>query len=127
MEDLNYCGYTILVAEDEETNFEYIRSVYKVTGLTLLRAKTGMEAIELCKEHPEIRLIIMDGMMPVMNGYNATREIRNFRKNLPVILLTAYVSQSSIRDAVTSGCNDYLAKPIGNEELLTMLKKWLIV
>ncbi|MEI6173987.1 MAG: response regulator [Bacteroidota bacterium] len=127
MEQLNFSGCTILVAEDEETNFEYIWSVFKATGLTMLRARTGIEAVELCKEHPEIRLIIMDGMMPVLNGYNATREIRNFRTNLPIILLTAYVSQSSIRDAVTSGCNDYLAKPIGHEELLTMLKKWLIV
>jgi CheY-like chemotaxis protein len=72
-------------------------------------------------------MIIMDGMMPLKTGYDATREIRNFRPELPIILLTAHVSQGSIRDAVLSGCNDYLAKPIGPKELLTVLKKWLVV
>jgi CheY-like chemotaxis protein len=70
---------------------------------------------------------MMDGMMSQMTGYDATREIRKFRPDVPIIMLTAYVSQASIRDAVMSGCNDYMAKPIGPEELLTMLQKWLVL
>lgn len=121
-----YDGATILIAEDDDTNFEYIVQTYKGKGLTILRAKNGEEAIVQTLEHPEIRLILMDGMMPVMTGYNATREIRKYRPDLPVVVLTAYVSHESIRDAVTSGCNDYLAKPIGPEELLVVLKKWMM-
>jgi CheY-like chemotaxis protein len=127
MEQLNYSGYTILIAEDDDTNFEYILRIYRETGLTILRAKNGKEAIDCSRDNPDIRLIFMDGMMPVMTGYDATREIRVFRPTLPIVILTAYVSQTSIRDAVISGCNDYLAKPIGRDELLTMLKKWLVI
>jgi CheY-like chemotaxis protein len=127
MESINYTGSTILVAEDNETYYEYVRQVFLNTGLTLLHAINGQEAIDLCRDHPEIRMILMDGLMPVMNGYDATREIRKIRPALPIVLLTAYVSQISIRDAVASGCTDYLAKPIGREELLTVLKKWMVV
>lgn len=127
MENLNYTGYTILIAEDNESNYEYLRQTFKPTGLTILHASNGKDAIESCLTHPEIKLILMDGMMPVMTGYDATREIRKFRPELPIVVLTAYVSQTSIRDAVASGCTDYLAKPIGKEELLSVLKKWLVV
>ncbi len=121
-----YTGATILIAEDDDTNFEYIVQTYKSTGLVILRAKNGEEAVIMCADHPEIRMILMDGMMPVMTGYDATREIRKQRPDLPVVVLTAYVSHESIRDAVTSGCNDYLAKPIDPEELLVVLKKWMM-
>ncbi len=127
MEKVKLPGYTILVAEDDDTNFEYIIQTLQTTELTILHAVNGQEAIDFCYKHPEIRLILMDGIMPVKTGYDATREIRIFRPNLPVIILTAYISQESIRDAVMSGCNDYLAKPIGPEELHAVLKKWLVV
>ena len=127
MENLDYSGYTILIAEDNDSNFEYLRQTFKPTGLTILHAPNGKDAIDCCQAHPEIRLILMDGMMPVMTGYDATREIRKFRPELPVVVLTAYVSQTSIREAVASGCTDYLAKPIGKEELLAVLKKWLVI
>ncbi len=126
MEELKFTGQTILVAEDDDTNFDYITQTYRSTGLNILRAENGEEAVDRCKTDPEIRMVIMDGMMPLKTGYDATREIRKFRPGLPIILLTAYVSQDSIRNAVTSGCNDYLAKPIGPEELLSVLKKWLV-
>ncbi|MEI7982728.1 MAG: response regulator [Bacteroidota bacterium] len=127
MEIINLTGLTILVAEDETRNFEYIKQTYRDTGLTILHAGTEQEAIECCRDHPEIRLILMDGMMPVMTGYDATMEIRKFRPELPVVILTACISPTSIRDAVASSCNDYLAKPIGPEELRAVLKKWLVI
>jgi len=126
MADINYIGETILIAEDDDTNFEYIVQTYKNTGLVILRAANGEEAVSMCAGHPEIRMVLMDGMMPVMTGYDATRAIRKQRPDLPVVVLTAYVSHKSIRDAVMSGCNDYLAKPIGPEELLMVLKKWMM-
>ena len=123
----SYTGYTILIAEDNVSNFDYIKNTFRTTGLTILHAANGKEAVDYCLAHPEIRLVLMDGMMPEMTGYEATIEIRKFRTELPIVLLTAYVSQPSIRDAVISGCTDYLAKPIGTDELLTVLKKWIVV
>ena len=124
---MQYNGYTILVAEDYKPNFEYIRNTFRHTGLTILHAVNGQEAIDCCRDHPEISVILMAGRMPVMTGYDATIEIRKFQTEVPIVVLTAYVSSTSIREAVLSGCTDYLAKPIGTEEQLTVLKKWLVV
>ena len=124
MEKMNFLGFTLLIAEDDLSNFEYLKSTFRDTGITILHAVSGDQAVKLAEEHPEIGLIFMDGMMPVMTGYDAARLIRKFRPELPIVILTAYVSQDSIRDAVMSGCNDYLAKPIGHEELMVTLKKW---
>jgi len=126
METNNYQGLAILVAEDDEFNFEYIRKVLRETGLTILRAVNGEETVQQCRDHPEIRMILMDGMMPKMTGYQAATIIHGFRPELPIVILTAYVSTDSIREAVVSGCNDYLAKPIGPEELQSIVKKWLV-
>jgi len=125
-EQLSYPDHTILIAEDDEANFQYFQQTAKAAGIKIVRAENGLEAIKQCENHPEIRLILMDGMMPVMTGYEATRTIRKIRPDLPIVILTAYVSKDSIRDAVLSGCNDYLAKPIGTEELRMILKKWLV-
>ena len=116
----------MLVAEDNQENYEYLWHSLKNTGLEILMAVNGIEAVAQCREHPEISLILMDGMMPEMTGYQATVEIKKFRPELPIIILTAYVDQTSIRDAVRSGCNDYLAKPIGPEELFAAVNKWLL-
>jgi CheY-like chemotaxis protein len=127
MDQPTFSDYTILIAEDDDSNFEYIQQTFRSTGLTILHAANGLDAVTICKTHPEIKLVLMDGMMPVMTGYEASREIRKTRPGLPIVILTAYVSQDSIREAVMGGCNDYIAKPIGPEELLSLLKKWLAV
>lgn len=80
----------------------------------------------MVRENPAIELILMDGMMPEMTGYEAAVEIKKMRSDLPIVILTAFVDHSSIREAVMSGCNDYLAKPIGVEELKAALSKWLV-
>jgi len=126
MEELEYAEHTIMIAEDDDLNYDLFYASLRKTGVKILRAQNGEQAINLCREHPEIELIIMDGMMPLMTGFDATRQIRLFRPELPIILLTAYVSSASIHSAVESGCNDYLSKPINQETLKTTLRKWLI-
>jgi CheY-like chemotaxis protein len=126
MEEPLYTGHTILIAEDDVLNYNLFHASLRNTGVTILHAENGQQAIDFCREHPEIDLIIMDGMMPGMNGFDATRQIRMFRPDLPIVLLTAYVSSASIHSAVESGCNDYLSKPINQETLTTTLRKWLI-
>ena len=126
METISFQSHSILVAEDNDDNFEYIWHTLKNTGVNILRAKDGREAVSIVKENPAIDLILMDGMMPEMTGYEAAIEIKQMRSDLPIVILTAFVDHSSIREAVMSGCNDYLAKPIGVEELKATLSKWLV-
>ncbi len=125
MDLANTRGLTILIAEDDDYNHQYLVKTFEKHGLNILRATNGKEAVTICRQRDDIRMILMDGMMPEMTGYDAAREIRKFRPDIPIVVLTAYVSTESIREAVLSGCNDYLAKPIGPEELNAILAKWL--
>lgn len=125
MNELDLSKYTLLIAEDNESNFNYFRLSLKKTGINIIRALNGQEAVELCEQNPQINIVFMDGMMPSLNGYDATPLIHQFRPDLPVILITAFVSPASMHDAISNGCNDYLAKPIGPEAVLSTLTKWL--
>jgi CheY-like chemotaxis protein len=119
-------GFTLLIAEDNEENFHYLRIACERIGFKVIRAKTGADAIRICDENSNICLILMDGLMPEMTGYEAAGKIRKNHPGLPIILLTAFVSQASIFNAIASGCNDYMAKPIGVKELYMAIKKWVV-
>jgi CheY-like chemotaxis protein len=125
MENFNFKGRTLLIAEDNDDNFDYFYLTCKRTGVSVFRAKNGIEAVALCRDHPEIQMVIMDGMMPGMTGFDATKEIKNFRPELPIIMITAYVNPASMHAAISGGVNDFLAKPIGSDELMIILDKWL--
>jgi CheY-like chemotaxis protein len=122
---IDLTGRTILIAEDDEPTYLYFDTVLRTTGAGILWAKDGHKVVEMCQKEANISLIIMDGMMPGMSGYQAIREIRTFLSKVPIILVTAYVSSASIQEAISSGCSDYLGKPLGNEELIAILTKWL--
>jgi len=113
----NWQGKTILIAEDLEFNYKLFVAILKKTGINTIHAINGKEAIIKFKEHPEIELILMDIRMPVMDGLEATRQIRQFNKTIPIIAQTAYSDEFDREKAITAGCNDYLFKPI-NVELL---------
>ncbi|HDR52156.1 MAG TPA: hybrid sensor histidine kinase/response regulator, partial [Mariniphaga anaerophila] len=115
----------VLVAEDEESNYLYVEVVLKLAGCDYLLAKNGAEAVAFCKQHPGITLVLMDIKMPVMNGLEATRLIREFRPNLPIIATTAYAQTGDKHRFLAAGCDDYLAKPIGKERLLALLQKYM--
>ncbi|MEI8005903.1 MAG: response regulator [Bacteroidota bacterium] len=121
----DFTGFTILIAEDNLQNAEYVQITLDKTGAVILSATNGEEAVELCSGHPEINLVLMDAMMPKMNGFDAARQIRKFNTSVPIIVLTAYVSTTTIHETVDAKCNDFLAKPIGPEELFMIIKKWL--
>jgi len=121
----DFTGSTILIAEDLLPNAEYLQITLMKTGAVILIAGNGEEAAALCREHPEISLVLMDAMMPKMNGFDAARQMREFNTTVPVIVLTAYVSTAAIRETVEAKCNDFLAKPIGPEELFVVITKWL--
>src|ERR1035437_4346037 len=108
---------TILIAEDIDLNFLYLKGLFQLTGATVLRAQNGKEAVDQCLSDSKIDIVLMDIQMPIMNGYEATRRIKKFRKDIPVIAQTAYVQSEDRAHAVAAGCDDFIAKPIYSEEL----------
>jgi PAS domain S-box-containing protein len=108
----NIRSITILVAEDEENNFRYIQVLLKQLGFKVIRAKNGFEAVELIQSLPDIGLVLMDIKMPVMDGVTATKQIKQFRPDIPVIAQTAYALEEEIEKFKNEGFDDYLTKPI---------------
>ncbi|NOQ27193.1 MAG: transporter substrate-binding domain-containing protein [Bacteroidales bacterium] len=116
---------TILIAEDEDSNYKYLELVLSNKGLKTLRAENGFEAIEICQGNKNIDLILMDIKMPDMNGLEATKRIKKFNPNIPIIIQTAYAMQNDEKESSAVGCDDYLSKPIKKEILISVLEKWL--
>ena len=113
---------TLVVAEDVDSNFLLMNTVlgkkYK-----LIRARDGREAVDMYKEnHPD--LIFMDIKMPYMDGLEATRLIRGYSKDIPIIALTAFAFESDRERAIEAGCNDYLTKPVSQEAIEKILDKY---
>lgn len=114
----------LLVAEDEESNFRYIKEILKNTEIVVLHAMNGKEAVDMCKENPRINVVLMDIKMPEMDGYEATRLIRQFRPGLTIIAQTAYALVNEKNLAIDAGCDDYISKPFKREHLLSMINKY---
>jgi len=115
----------ILIAEDEEFADLYLTKVLKDYYKKALHAKTGIEAVDICRNNPDIDLILMDIKMPEMSGYDATRKIREFNKNVIIIAQTAYALTGDREKAINSGCNDYISKPIEKDKLKEIIGKHL--
>jgi len=118
-------GKTILIVEDVPENIELIATMLKNTGARTLSALNGQMAIEACLADDTIDLVLMDIQMPVINGYDATREIKKTSPGLVVIALTAYAFDKDKNKCFEAGCNDFLAKPIRKNELMDKLDHFL--
>jgi len=90
----------------------------------VLHSETGVEAIETCKNNPDLDLVLMDIKMPDMNGYEATRQIRQFNNDVVIIAQTAFGLSGDREKAITAGCNDYITKPINKDQLLSLIQKY---
>jgi CheY-like chemotaxis protein/nitrogen-specific signal transduction histidine kinase len=113
----------ILIAEDEDSNYELVRIVL-AKRYRLLRAHNGIEAVTLCEdEHPD--MILMDIRMPDMNGLDATRIIKEVNHEIPIVALSAYAFDENIREAKAAGCDEFLAKPFRVEDLLDTVGKYV--
>lgn len=114
---------TILIAEDTDSNYLLLSIILRKTFL-LKRALNGQEAVNLFQiEKPD--LILMDMKMPIMDGLDATREIRKTDPDIPIIVLTANAFDCDRQKSVEAGCTDYMAKPIIATELMAMINKYL--
>lgn len=114
----------VLITEDDETSELLISIIIEDHCREILKARTGMDAIEVCQNHSDLNLILMDVQMPVLNGYEATRQIRRFNKDVIIIAQTAFGLSGDRERALEAGCNDYISKPIDKDELMALIRKY---
>jgi CheY-like chemotaxis protein len=115
-------GKTILIAEDEEMNFTLLNEIFKKKGMTIVKAVTGTEAVDQFLKHKDtIDIILMDIKMPEKNGYDATREIKAVKKDVPVIAQTAYAMSGEKDLSTEAGCDAYITKPVIIKELIDLV------
>ncbi|HRT34349.1 MAG TPA: ATP-binding protein, partial [Bacteroidales bacterium] len=115
----------ILVAEDEETNALYIKTVLKTSDYELIFAHDGMEAVEIFRKNPDIKIVLMDLRMPHMDGFEATKKIREIDENVVIIAQTAFAFTEDKITVLENGFNDYIPKPIRKDELTEIIRKHL--
>ncbi len=118
-------GKRILIAEDDESGYMYLYTLLTREKFTVLKATNGADAVKRCMELPPPDLVLMDIEMPVMNGFDATREIKKSNPQIPVIAQTAFALQGDREKALEAGCDDYISKPIKKDKLLSMINKYL--
>ena len=121
----NWKGRTLLIAEDDENSFKYLKGILQQTHTDILHAVNGKEALEAIKLSDNIDLILMDIQMPQLDGYTATKEIKKIRPELPVIAQTAYAMDGDKEKSILSGCDDYITKPIEPLKLLDKISQFL--
>ena len=115
----------ILIAEDVESNFLYLKAVLSKLNANVFWAKNGVEVLDICEKEKEMDLVLMDLQMPEMNGYEATQILKKKYPHLPVIAQTAFAMSDDREKALDAGCDDYLAKPIKSKDLLNITEKYL--
>jgi len=116
---------TILIAEDDETSFNLLKIFLKNMDYDILRAKTGQEAVDICEMRNDVNFIFMDVKLPELNGFEATKLIKQFHPNIKIVALTAYAFKDDKINAMNSGCDDYLAKPVDKAVILECLDKYI--
>ncbi|GJJ03336.1 hypothetical protein RugamoR64_38740 [Duganella rhizosphaerae] len=119
-------GKTVLIVDDDMRNIFSLTSLLTEKGMLVLEAENGLEALRRLDEHPAISVVLMDIMMPEMDGYQAMRRIRADRRfgALPIIAMTAKVMLGDQQKCLEAGASDYLAKPIDTDKLMSLLRVW---
>jgi CheY-like chemotaxis protein len=125
--DEDLVGKTVLLVDDDARNIFALASVLERRGMKVLTANTGSEALDLLSRTPEFAIVLMDIMMPEMDGYQTMAKIRENPKyrRLPIIALTAKAMKGDREKCLEAGASDYLAKPVNTEQLLASLRMWL--
>ncbi len=121
----DWSSKTFLIAEDSILNYTYLEALFQKTKVNILWAKDGKEAVDLCRENKKIDLVLMDIKMPVLSGLEAIVEIKKFRKELPIIVQTAYAMPEDREKSLAAGGDEHLTKPINPDELFATINKFL--
>ncbi|MBE9467474.1 MAG: response regulator [Bacteroidetes bacterium] len=114
----------ILIVEDDDSSNLYLATVLKKINAKILIATNGSEAIEISRSNPDLDLILMDVKMPIINGYEATRQIRKFNKSVVIIAQTAYGLAGDDKKSIKAGCNSYIKKPILKDKLFSLINQY---
>ena len=123
--DLNWQDKTILIAEDEKMNYRLLKDILSPTKAKIISVQNGEHALDICKSNRKIDMVLMDIQMPIMNGYDATRLIKDFDKEIIIIAQTAYSHAEEKGKSIAAGCDDYISKPIDPKTLLYKMNKYL--
>lgn len=113
----------ILIAEDDPASFELFRFILEAYQHHLIHLQNGQEVVDACRKHPDTDLILMDIKMPVMDGHEATRQIRTFNREVAIIAQTAHALPGDEEKALAAGCDGYITKPIRKKLLLDLIRK----
>ncbi len=115
----------ILVAEDDEVSFIFLTKLLAGKNLKFIHARNGKEAVDFCQSNPKISLVMMDIKMPVMDGYEATRIIKSFRPDLPIIAVTAFAFAEDRDKALAAGCDEYISKPLNRNKIIELISRFI--
>ncbi len=117
----------VLIAEDDPINTFLLESMLHRSNAKVSHVENGVMAVDFCKNNPDVSLVLMDIKMPVMDGFEATRLIKSFRKNLPVIAVTAYAMPGHKELALGAGCDDYMSKPFTSSMLMNLVRSYIAI
>jgi PAS domain S-box-containing protein len=112
----------LMIVDDNDISLDYLGIICAMFCKETIKARTGAEAVEKLRDNPDVNLILMDMKMPVMDGYEATRQIRQFNKEVIIIAQTAFTLVGDKEKAMEAGCNDYIAKPLNKEKLEALIQ-----
>ncbi len=127
MADAVFEGKKVLIVDDDVRNVFALTSVFERRGMEVVFAENGREGIEALKANPDVSLVLMDIMMPEMDGYEATRAMREMPdfQRLPIVALTAKAMKGDREKSIASGASDYITKPVDVDQLLSLMRVWL--
>jgi HAMP domain-containing protein/signal transduction histidine kinase/DNA-binding response OmpR family regulator len=125
--DAVFQGKKVLVVDDDVRNVFALASALETRGMEVLFAENGRDGIDTLRENPDVDLVLMDVMMPEMDGYEATRRVRGMPEfeHLPIVALTAKAMKGDREKSIASGASDYIAKPVDTDRLLSLMRAWL--
>jgi len=121
-------GKHVMVVDSDVRNVFALASALERHGIDVLFAENGVDALEILRANSDVDLVLMDVMMPEMDGYQATQEIRAMPEfeNLPIVALTAKAMRGDRERSIASGASDYIAKPVDVDQLLSLMRAWLL-
>ncbi|HET8690857.1 MAG TPA: response regulator, partial [Steroidobacteraceae bacterium] len=120
-------GRKVLVVDDDIRNIYALTGALEQHGMIVINAENGKDGIEMLKKHPDTDVVLMDIMMPELDGYDTMRVIRGLEefRDLPIIAITAKAMKDDRRKCIEAGASDYIAKPVNTNQLLSLVRLWL--
>lgn len=115
----------ILIVEDEYSNYYLLKKIVESEGASTMWVNNGQDAVNYCSKNEDIDLVLMDLKLPLMNGLDATRRIKELHPSKPVIAVTAYAMKSDRNKALEAGCDEYISKPLKKAQLLRLISRFV--